>query len=1430
MDGVALIVTALAAGAASASHDDADYEVRACYARLRDHVDRCFARDPAGKAALAEYEAAPRAWGAALAARLSAAGAERDADLVDTAQALLALLGKAGPLPGNYLVTMHDAQGVQVGDHNTQANNQFVWHVENLNLPAGTYGKSAAVGPPPPPAREAPTWAVPRIDELERVVEAVCRRPGGAVGITTTGLEGAGGFGKTTLAEMVCADQRVRRHFAGRIYVVTIGRDVRESSAIAMKVVEAIRFITGHTTTYTNPGMAGDELGRLLDQHPGRRTLLVLDDVWEPAQLGPFLRGGKQCVRLVTTRAPGVLPDDAIRVRVDQMTEPQARAVLGWRLPPLPEQLARDLITATGRWPLLLRLTNRRIARQREAGADIAAAAEHVLALLRKRGPAAMDPSGPPPDPADPALRSALVRATVQAATDLLSGEERQRLNELGIFAANEPIPVLVAARLWQATSGLSEQQSRDLCVELSSLSLLTVTPDGGGFLTLHNVIRDYLCHELGDDQVTELNTGLVDAIESGLSRAEPLVPSAPSPQADWWALAEHAGSTSGDSYLADHAISHLLAAGRTEQAEAVAGDLRWVEARLRQHGPAAPWSDCTRIPTATAARRARDLAQAAHLLAPIDPAHALVDVLHSRLGSLPGWDEQVAARRPKLNQPALGDAPQAGLAPNQSHPLRLVNRCRPPDLPDPALQRVIKASTGPVRGLVVAPDGGWLAVIGLEAIQIWETSGWTERAALPSHRNGTQLVTSPAGDWAATVGEDGTARIWDTATWTEQATLTLGAKSGEVEAVPAPGGTWLAVAAGEKVRIWAAPGWTTAATLSAPAGRVRLVAAADGSWLLAFGTSGSTARVWRTDTWQERADLIVPWVNILAAAPDSRWLAAPGRDLALRIWDTASWQELAALPGPGGRVPYTAVAAPDGSWLATVHAGDAIVRVFDTATWEQRSAIAIHEYVAPIARAGAGRLAVAAQCGIVQIWDAATGQEQAVDTPSGIWVSAMEMSPRADWLATAESDGTVRIWDIDRARRLNGLPSPRPFGIGTMQVAPDASWLATMDIDTRRVRIWDAATGRERATPVACAEEHRVMMAPDSSWLAFRDSSGAQLVHVWEAATGRQQVVLNVAYGVASAELAPGGHWLVVVDGMGRVRLWDVPDGRERLCLPGPLEPWIEVSPDGGWLATRDERRRTIRLWDSVTGEQRAVLPDRRHGICDMAADGSWLATSGLDGTVRIWDTATGQERARLTGRSRQLRSFRSPDGSWLATSGPDDEELLIWDTATWEKQAAVRTRKGSDLILMAPDSSWIAIEGDDHKSLRIIETPTGQERAVIGTQQRGPAVIAPNSSWLAIAEGSKVRLWDATTGQEREVDTGQGPEVGAVAAPDGAWLATIGHFGGNTVRLWAPATGEAQVTMRVDDEVKECAWLGSTGLALRGHAGLYLFDLLRS
>ena len=65
------------------------------------------------------------------------------------------------------------------------------------------------------------------------------------------------------------------------MYLVTVGRDVRGAAGISAKVNDVIKLVTAEAATFTDPQLAGQQLGALLDAGP--RRLLVLDDVWEPS-------------------------------------------------------------------------------------------------------------------------------------------------------------------------------------------------------------------------------------------------------------------------------------------------------------------------------------------------------------------------------------------------------------------------------------------------------------------------------------------------------------------------------------------------------------------------------------------------------------------------------------------------------------------------------------------------------------------------------------------------------------------------------------------------------------------------------------------------------------------------------------------------------------------------------------------------------------------------------------------------------------------------------------------------------------------------------------------------------------------------------------------------------------------------------------------
>ncbi|MEO0563223.1 MAG: NB-ARC domain-containing protein, partial [Chloroflexota bacterium] len=312
------------------------------------------------------------------------------------------------------------------------------------------------------------------------------------IGITSA-LQGAGGFGKTTLAIALCHDERVQKAYPDGVMWVTLG----ESGAVMEGLIKLYAELTGLRPRFVDTEDAANQLAGELKQ---RRCLMVIDDVWEMGHLRPFLQGGETCTRLITTRQSDiVMGSDASGVQVDDMEQDEAVDLLlaGIEETPVDREPFVQLATQLGEWALLLEIANAMLREEIRNGADLAKALNWVNDVLNEEGVHGVELENE-----DERKRSAT--SVLAASFRRLELDETQRLCQLGIFSDDANVPLSSVKCLW----GLSKVRNRAQLVRFSRLGFIRYDAKTETF-RVHDVIRELLLSRL--DDIPSFHARLID-------------------------------------------------------------------------------------------------------------------------------------------------------------------------------------------------------------------------------------------------------------------------------------------------------------------------------------------------------------------------------------------------------------------------------------------------------------------------------------------------------------------------------------------------------------------------------------------------------------------------------------------------------------------------------------------------------------------------------------------------------------------------------------------------------------------------------------------------------------------------------------------------------------------------------------------------------
>ncbi|MCB5167423.1 trypsin-like peptidase domain-containing protein [Streptomyces bambusae] len=433
--------------------------------------------------------------------------------------------------------------------------------------------------------------------------------------------------------------------------------------------------------------------------------------------------------------------------------------------------------------------------------------------------------------------------------------------------------------------------------------------------------------------------------------------------------------------------------------------------------------------------------------------------------------------------------------------------------------------------------------------------------------------------------------------------------------------------------------------------------------------------------------------------------------------------------------------------------------------------------------------VASAGSDGTVRLWDAATGKIRTTLAGHTDTVFSVAFSPDGRTLATGSADRTARLWDVKSGKTRSTL-SGHSYKVNSVAFSPDGRTLATGSAD-RTARLWNVESGKTRSTLSGHTDQvYSVAFSPDGRTLAT--GSWDNSARLWDVSSGELRSPLAGHKGqVYSVAFSSDGHTLASGSTDGTAMLWDVPAGSVRATLAGHAGEVLSVafSPDGRTFATGSGDH-SVRLWDLATGATLTALIGHANMVYAVAfsPDGHTLASGSRDRTVRLWTTTSGTTRTVLAGHTEAVSAVAySPDGSALATAGYD-HSVRLWNhtkgtiSATLNGHAA-----GVKSVAFSPDGRTLAT-GSEDQTVRLWDAATGAARAKLSGHMHMVYSVAFSPDGRTLASGSAdgtVRLWDVGSRTASATLFGRSDQVYAVAySPDGRTLAAACADG--KTRLW--------------------------------------------
>lgn len=548
------------------------------------------------------------------------------------------------------------------------------------------------------------------------------------------------------------------------------------------------------------------------------------------------------------------------------------------------------------------------------------------------------------------------------------------------------------------------------------------------------------------------------------------------------------------------------------------------------------------------------------------------------------------------------------------------------------------------------------------------------ERNQLKGHQGQVWSVNfSPDGKRIVTTGDDKTVRLWNRY---GKLLATLNSHQGEVKSVSfSPEGQRIATAGADgKIRLWNQFGKPLAQPFKGHQGKVNNISFSPDGYKIATSGADKTVRFWNLSGKQLNEFKIQPReVRTINFTPDGKQIATAGADGIVQIWNLSGKLHHKFNSNPGG--VWSLNFSPDGQRIVTTGA-DSTVKIRSQIGKQLAQFNTNQGGVWSVSFSPDGqRIATTGADGTVRLWNQSGQQLDKFNSHQGE-VLSVSFSPKGkskdgQRIATAGDDGTVRLADLWYLQVSRSVARGKQVFIKNRQfwrasLSPNGKYIATAD-SNGIVRIWHQS-GQELISQFKAHQSLvlSVNFSRDGERIVTSGDDG--IVRIWHQ-SGKLLAEFKSQQGqVRSMNFSSDDKRIVTAGDDGTVRLWN--EFGKPLSLNFKAHEsrvWSVIfSPNRQQIVTSGDDS-IVKIWNN-SGQLIAQLNTEQGEVRSMSfsPDGKRLATAGADGTVKLWvrlDKPSGQLLlAQFKAHTGDIFSVSfSADGNSLATAGSDNT-IRIW------------------------------------------------------------------------------------------------------------------------------------------------------------------------